>query len=354
MRPSALDILRNGTVIPATPLALTADKKLDEKRQRLLIRYYLDAGAGGIATGVHTTQFEIHDDEIGLLAPVLEVVADEISRFEKTTGKTIVKIAGACGAASRAAGEAELASKLGYDAALLSPGGLGGMSEADHLERARAVSEVMPVIGFALQAAAGGSVFSYDYWSKLCEIKNIVAIKAAPFNRYQTLDIVRAAALSSRADEIALYTGNDDNIAIDLLTKFAFPKNGRTVVKTFAGGLLGHYSVWTKTAAEFFNAFRDARDSGVIDAGLLTLAAKITDMNAAVFDPSHGFAGCISGVHEVLRRQGLLEGIWCVSDRERLSPGQAGEIDRVCAMYPELTDDDFIRENMEKWSKIID
>ena len=351
MRTEALSILRDGTVIPATPLALTAGKKLDEKRQRLLTRYYLNAGAGGIAAGVHTTQFEIHDEKIGLLPPVLEIVADEAARYEKSSGKTIIKIAGACVPISQAVKEAELARELGYDAVLLSPGGLESFTEDYFLARARAAAEVMPVIGFALQAAVGGPVFTYDYWAALCEIDNVVAIKAAPFDRYQTLNIVRAAALSQRADGISLYTGNDDNIVVDLLTRFSFRKEGKVIEKTFAGGLLGYYAVWTKKAVELFNMLREARECGVVNADLLTLAAKITDMNAAVFDPAHGFTGCISGVHEVLRRQGLLAGTWCISGRERLSPGQAGEIDRVYEMYPELTDDEFIRANSEKWSE---
>jgi dihydrodipicolinate synthase/N-acetylneuraminate lyase len=349
MRAPWHELLMEGTVIPATPLALTAGKKLDKKRQRLLIRYYLHAGAGGIATGVHSTQFEIHDPKVGLLAPVLSVVSEEIDRFADETGKPVIKIAGACGPTAQAVEEAGLARDLGYHAVLLSPGGLSGYTEEDFLARAKAVAEVMPVIGFALQTAVGGPVFSYDFWEKLCEIKNVIAIKAAPFNRYQTMDIVRAAAFSSRSKEIALYTGNDDNIVIDLLTDYSFSKDEQVYTKGFAGGLLGHYSCWTKTAVDMFKQIKDIKKSGVIPAELLTIAAKVTDMNAAIFDPSHGFAGCISGMHEVLRRQGLLEGIWCLNDKERLSPGQEKEIDRVCAMYPELTDDGFIRENLVNW-----
>jgi dihydrodipicolinate synthase/N-acetylneuraminate lyase len=344
-------LLHKGTVIPAVPLALTAEKKLDEFRQRRLIRYYLHAGSGGIAAGVHSTQFEIHNPEVGLLRPVLEIVADEIDRFMANTGKTIIKIAGACGPAGQAVEEARLARELGYNAVLLSPGGLPGLSEEAFLERTEAVAEVMPVIGFALQTAVGGKWFGYNYWAKLCEIKNVKAIKIAPFNRYQTLDIVRAAALSSRAEEIALYTGNDDNIAVDLLTTFTFNVNGRTYEKGFTGGLLGHYSVWTKTAVEVFEKLKKAKEDGALTMDLLTLAAKVTDMNAAVFDPANGFAGCISGLHEVLRRQGLLEGIWCISEKEKLSPGQPEEIDRVCRMYPELTDDAFINENIANWGR---
>ena len=236
MRKEAMEILHAGTVIPATPLALTADKKLDDKGQRLLMRYYLNAGAGGIASGVHSTQFEIHDPEVGLLAPVLAIVAEEIARFEAKHGKTIVKIAGACGPLEQAVQEAELARKLGYDAVLLSPGGLPGLDGAGHLARANAVAKVMPVIGFSLQSAVGGPVFTFKYWEALCEIDNVVAIKAAPFDRYQTLNIMRAVAWSSRSDKIAMYTGNDDNIVADLLTTFHFPKNGKSYEKRFAGG----------------------------------------------------------------------------------------------------------------------
>jgi len=348
---TALEILKQGTVIPATPLALTEDKKLDEKRQRLIMRYFLNAGAGGIATGVHSTQFEIHDPKVGLLAPVLEIAADEIRLYEKQKGKVVIKVAGACGPLEQAVKEAELAKKLGYDAVLLSPGGLPGLSEAGFLERAKAVMEVMPVIGFSLQRAVGGPPLSFNFWAQLAEMKNLVAIKAAPFDRYQTLDIMRAVAWSSRANDIAMYTGNDDNIAVDLLTTFEFPKDGVVYKKSFIGGLLGHYSVWTKANVEAFDKLRHAQQTGQITPELLTLAAKITDMNAAVFDPNNGFTGCISGMHEVLRRQGLLAGIWCLSEKEKLSPGQAEELDRVCAMYPELVDDDFINANIAAWAE---
>ena len=349
MRKNALNILLEGTAIPATPLALDANRKFNEKRQRLLMRYYLNAGAGGIATGVHSTQFEIHDEKVGLLKPVLEVVADEINLYEKKSGKTVIKIAGVCGPAKQAANEAELAGTLGYDAVLLSPGGLPDYTENDFIERTKTVAKTLPVIGFALQPAAGGRVFSYNYWEQLCAIDNVLAIKAAPFNRYQTLDIARAAAMSGRAGEISLYTGNDDNIAVDLLTIYQFPKDGKVYSIKFAGGLLGHYTYWTKNAVEQLEMFKKARDSGTVGVELLSMAAKITDMNAAVFDAKNNFSGCISGIHEVLRRQGLMEGIWCINENERLSDGQAEEITRVCNMYPELTDDDFVKENIEDW-----
>jgi hypothetical protein len=338
MRSEAYNLLHKGTVIPATPLALAQDKKLDEKHQRLLINYFLQSGAGGIAAAVHSTQFEIHDPKVGLLAPVLSIVADEIQQFESATGKTIIKIAGCCGPLLQAVNEAKLAKRLGYDAVLLSPGGLPDLSEAGHLTRANAVAEVMPVIGFALQTAVGGPRFSYAYWETLAEINNLVAIKAAPFDRYITTDIMRAVAWSSRSDKIAMYTGNDDNIGIDLMTTYSFPKDGKVYEKYFAGGLLGHYSVWTQKNVELFTQFKTARESGIITPALLTLAAAVTDINAAVFDPVNRFAGCISGIHEVLYRQGLMAGTWCLNENEKLSPGQAGEIDRVCAMYRGLTE----------------
>ena len=349
MRMEAMTAIQTGTVIPATPLALTADKKLDERGQRLLMRYFLAAGAGGIASGVHSTQFEIHDPKMGLLAPVLTVVADEVARYEAATGKIIVKIAGACGPIKQAVKEAELARKLGYDAVLLSPSGLPGLDEAGHLARAKAVAEVIPFVGFSLQTAVGGPALSFKYWEALAEIDNLVAVKAAPFDRYRTTDIMRAVAWSGRAEKIAMYTGNDDNIVVDLLTTFKFPRNGRVYEKSFVGGLLGHYSVWTKANVELFNRLKIAKGSGNITPELLTVAAKVTDMNAAVFDPANRFAGCISGIHEVLRRQGLMADIRCLSDHEKLSPGQSEELDRVCAMYPELVDDEFVRENIAGW-----
>lgn len=345
----ALELLHAGTVIPAHPLALNAERKLDERRQRALTRYYLDAGVGGLAVAVHTTQFEIRDPEVNLLKPVLELASEEVERFEAATGKTIVKVAGVCGETAQAVAEAELAKQLGYDAVLLSPGGLNHMPEDYMLSRTAAVAAVMPVIGFYLQPSVGGRVFTYDYWAKLCEIDNVVAVKSAPFNRYYTQDVVRAATFSSRADQIALYTGNDDNIVIDLLTNYRFEKDGRTYTNHFSGGLLGHWSVWAHTAVQMFERLRNAREKGEITPELLALANQVTDTNAAFFDTANGFAGCIAGLHEVLRRQGLLEGIWCINPQEGMSKGQAEEIDRIYRMYPHLNDDAFVKENLAKW-----
>lgn len=349
MREQVKKQLFEGTVIPAFPLTLNADRTFNPKRQRALIRYYLDAGVGGLAVGVHTTQFAIRDPKIGLYEPVLRIGAEEADAYEAKTGKTIIKIAGVCGPVEQAVKEASLAKSLGYDIVLLSTGGLDQYSEEQLLERAEKVGQIMPFLGFYLQPAVGGRVLSYSYWSRLCENKSLVGIKAAPFNRYMTLDVVRAAAFSSRADDIALYTGNDDNIVIDLLTNYRFEENGRVYEKRFVGGLLGHWSLWTHQVVKLFHRIKEVAGQDQIPADLLVLANQITDCNAAFFDTANGFAGLIPGVHEVLRRQGLMEGIWTLDPEEKLSPGQAEEIDRVYRMYPHLNDDGFVRENLEKW-----
>lgn len=340
----ALAILREGTVIPATTLALDENRQFDEARQRLLTRYYLEAGSGGVATAVHSTQFEIRLPQYNLFERVISTVVDEIRLYEEETGRTVVRVCGVCGPVEQALREAKTARRLGFDAVLLSPGGLNALSEEEMLARTKAVAEVMPVIGFYLQTAVGGRVFSYDYWARLAEIEDVVAIKCASFNRYTTLDVVRAVTLSSRADQIALYTGNDDNIVIDLLTKYRFEKDGRTVENGFRGGLLGHWSIWTAKVVEMFRMLRDAEPT----AELLTLAAQVTDCNSAFFDTAHNFRGCIAGMHEVLRRQGLIESICCLDPEETLSPGQAEEIDRVYAAYPHLNDDAFVREYLKR------
>ena len=340
----ALAILNEGTVIPATTLALDENRQFDEAHQRLLTRYYLEAGSGGVATAVHSTQFEIRLSQYNLFERVISTVVDEIRLYEEETGRTVVRVCGVCGPVEQAVKEAETARRLGFDAVLLSPGGLNTLSEEEMLARTRAVAEIMPVIGFYLQTAVGGRVFSYDYWSKLAEIEGVVAIKCASFNRYTTLDVVRAVTLSSRADQIALYTGNDDNIVIDLLTKYRFEKDGKTVENGFRGGLLGHWSIWTAKVVEMFRMLRDAEPS----VELLTLAAQVTDCNSAFFDTAHNFRGCIAGMHEVLRRQGLIESICCLNPEETLSPGQAEEIDRVYAAYPHLNDDAFVRDYLSR------
>ena len=347
----ALEILHNGTVIPANPLALDKDRKYNEKRQRAITRYYLDAGSGGVAVAVHTTQFEIRQPQYNLFETVIATVSDEIDKYEKENDKVVVKVCGVCGKTEQAVSEALLAKKYGYDAVLLSPGGLNDFDEDYMVERTEAVARVMPVIGFYLQTAVGGRYFTYNYWQRICAIENVVAIKSAPFNRYATLDLVRAAAMSERCDKIALYTGNDDNIVTDLVTGYKFTVDGKTYYKRFVGGLLGHWSVWTKKAVEMFEKLKECAESRQVPYEVLELANEVTDTNAVFFDAANNFAGCIAGLHEVLRRQGLFEGIWCLNPDEKMSDGQNEEIDRVYKMYPHLNDDDFVKANLDKWIK---
>ncbi|WP_343704684.1 dihydrodipicolinate synthase family protein [Chitinophaga sp.] len=341
MNPSVKELLYAGTVIPAHPLALTAERRLDEARQRRLTRYYIAAGAGGVAVGVHTTQFEIRKPEVDLYETVLRLAAEEVTKANLQ--RPFIKVAGICGPTEQALAEARLAVSYGYDLGLVSMGGLKDYSEDQLVKHIAAVAEVIPVFGFYLQPSVGGRILSYRFWEQMVNIPNVLAIKTAPFNRYQTLDVVRAVCSSPRRDEIALYTGNDDNIVADLITTYRFNINGKTVEKKFAGGLLGHWSVWTKKVTELFAEIKSGQQNGLLQKGI-----AVTDMNAALFDPANAFRGSIAGIHEVLRRQGLLEGIWCIEDKEQLSPGQLEEIDRVTAAYPELTDDDFVRSFLEK------
>jgi dihydrodipicolinate synthase/N-acetylneuraminate lyase len=330
------DLLRSGIAIPASPLALNAHRRLDERRQRALARYYIAAGVGGLAVGVHTTQFEIRQPQIGLFRPVLELAAREMDRADRP----LVRVAGICGQTRQACAEAELIRELKYHAGLLSLAALRGESDEALIAHCRAVAQITPIIGFYLQSAVGGAVLPYSFWRRFCEIENVAAIKMAPFNRYQTLDVVRAVIDSGRED-IALYTGNDDNIVLDFLTPYRLAGRERRIL----GGLLGHWSVWTKTAVEMHQRCRNADPSP----DLLRLAVEVTDANAAFFDAANGFAGCIAGLHEVLRRQGLLEGIWCLNPEETLGNGQAREIDRVYQAYPHLNDDEFVRSHLEEW-----
>jgi len=344
-------LLFEGTVIPAHPLALKQDLKLDEYRQRGLTRYYMASGAGGIAIGVHTTQFEIRNPEINLYEKVLEITADEIEKGSLT--RPFIKVAGICGLTEQAVHEAEIAVKYGYDLGLVSMVAFKTQSETEIIAHVRAVSEVIPVFGFYLQAAIGGRIYSYDFWCQFAEIPNVYAIKIAAFNRYQTLDVVRAVCNSSRSREIALYTGNDDNIIADLLTPYRFEINGQRVEKRFVGGLLGHWAVWTEKAVKLLEKVKECVAGNYTDAAnMLALNIAVTDMNAAIFDPAHNFHGCITGVHEVLRRQGLMEGIWTLNPNENLSPGQFEEITRVIKAYPNLIDDDFVNAFLEKEIRI--
>lgn len=347
IKPEIKKFLREGTVIPAHPLALDASRRLDEKRQRGLTQYYLATGAGGIAVGVHTTQFEIRDPAVNLYGRVLELAAEEVN--SAALSRPFIKVAGIVGPTERALSEAETAVKYGYDLGLLSMGGLKDWTEEQILDRVRAVAEVIPVFGFYLQPSVGGRIFTYDFWLAFAQIPNVQAIKVAAFNRYQTLDVVRAVCHSGRHEEIALYTGNDDNIVQDLLTTYRFTIAGKIIEKQFVGGLLGHWAVWTRKAVELLEEIKKCRKRG--DEGLSDLLSKgieVTDMNAAIFDPAHSFHGCIPGIHEVLRRQGLLDGRWCLNPQEELSPGQMREIDRVCNAYPHLTDDEFVRELLQQ------
>ncbi|MCX4552278.1 dihydrodipicolinate synthase family protein [Streptomyces sp. NBC_01500] len=343
MSTPSLDALAHGAVIPAHPLALDASRKLDERRQRALTRYYLASGAGGAAVAVHTTQFGIREPQVGLFRPVLELAAETI-RAE--AGRPFIKIAGACGYTAQAVSEAETAAELGYDAVLLSPA-VPGADEKGLLERARAVGEVLPVIGFYLQEAVGGRYLSPRFWAAFTDLPSTVAVKIAPFDRYRTADAVRAVAGADRAGEVALYTGNDDGIIGDLLTPYETAGGER---RWFAGGLLGQWAVWTGSAVSLLDDVRAAR-AGDHEAMLRCLARgpELTDANSAVFDVRGAFRGCIAGVHEVLRRQGLLEGTWCLDPAETLSPGQADEITRVAAAYPWLTDDAFVAEHLDDW-----
>ncbi len=330
--------LQRGVVIPAHPLALTSQRTLDEQRQRALTRYYLDAGAGGIAVGVHTTQFAIRHPKHALLRPVLEL-ARETAQAWRRNDKPLAMIAGAIGDTRQAVAEASLARDLGYDLVLLSLGALGTASTGELLAHCRAVAEVLPVFGFYLQPAVGGRVLDYGFWRAFAELERVWAIKIAPFNRYQTLDVVRAVVDAGRTD-IALYTGNDDSIVVDLLTPF--PGSRR-----IAGGLLGQWAVWTQAATHLLARVHAA--GATIDAQWLADAAALTDANSAIFDAANGFAGCIPGIHEVLRRQGLLGGNWCLDEHEVLSPGQAEHIARVSKAYPWLADDPFVEENLSRW-----
>jgi len=344
------EVLRRGVVIPAHPLAITAGLKLDERRQRALSRYYIAAGAGGLAVGVHTTQFAIRDPKVGLFRPVLEIAAEELDRGDDARDEPLVRIAGLCGDTQQAVREAGLVRELGYHAGLLS---LAAMRDADDpqlVEHCREVARVLPLVGFYLQPAVGGRVLPYAFWRRFAEIENVAAVKIAPFNRYQTIDVVRAVAESGR-DDIALYTGNDDNIVADLLTPYRFRNaRGETRQRRFVGGLLGHWAVWTKPAVELLQECPRIVAAGEhIPAEMLRRNIEVTDSNAAFFDTANNFAGCIAGLHEVLRRQGLLEGTWCLDPQETLSPGQAEEIDRVCAAYPHLSDDAFVAQRRDEW-----
>jgi len=345
-----LDLIRQGTVIPATPLALNSSRQFDERRQRALMRYYIDAGVGGIAVGMHFTQFEIRTPGIDLFESVLSVCADEIDRYSAKTGRTIAKIAGFNGRTETALKQAQIARDLGYHFGIASMAAFAGAMEQEMIHHVRELAKIMPMFGFYLLTGVGGIKLQYTFWRQLVEIENVVGIKIAPFDRYGTVDVARALADAGRENEITLYTGNDDSILYDFITPFRFgpPESARTV--RIRGGLLGQWACWTKRAVELHaRMLRVVDGSEEITPELLTLSAQITDANAALFDPAHNFAGSIPGVNEILCRQGFLEGNWTLKRDEVLSPGQHQEIDRVCAAYPHLTDDAFVAENLTRW-----
>ncbi|MDZ7615364.1 MAG: dihydrodipicolinate synthase family protein [Patescibacteria group bacterium] len=342
-------LLQRGLAIPASPLALNAQRKLDERRQRALWRYYSAAGAGGVAVGVHTTQFAIRDPSVGLFEPLLALAHEEFNRLDVVRLEPLVRIAGICGPTEQAVAEAGLARQHGFHLGLLSLGALANADEDGLLEHCRAVGEVMPIMGFYLQAAVGGRVLPYRFWRRLAELESLVAIKAAPFNRYHTLDVMHAVAAAGR-DDVAMYTGNDDNIVIDLLSPYRIPVGTEVVTRYFVGGLLGHWAVWTRRAVELLERCRMlVAAGGPIPRALMTHNIEVTDANSVLFDVPNGFAGCIAGIHEVLRRQGLLEGTWCLDPAEGLSPNQSEELDRIHRTYPHLTDDPFVAAHRDAW-----
>jgi hypothetical protein len=347
--PRIASALRRGLVIPACPLALTADRRWNERRQRALFRYYLAAGAGGLAVGVHTTQFAIRDPHVDLFRPLLELAAEEMDHADQHGKHPVVRIAGVVGRTTQAIEEARLIKSLGYHAGLLNLSAMTDTSESDLLAHCRRVAEIIPLFGFYLQPGLGGLVLHYSFWRRFAEIDNVAAIKVAPFNRYQSLDVIRAIAEAGR-DDIALYTGNDDTIVLDLLTPYRFQINGKMVERRIVGGLLGQWAVWTRRAVEMLDECHRLTDLGAdIPAEMMRRAIEMTDVNAAVFDAANNFAGCIPGVHEILRRQGLFESTCCLDPSQILGPGQAEEIDRVYRAYPHLNDDDFVRTHLNEW-----
>ena len=337
-------LLKAGTVIPAHPLALDASRKFDRRRQRALTRYYLDAGSGGLAVGVHTTQFAIR--ETGLYSEVLSLAAETASAW---VDRPLVMVAGLAGKTAQAVAEAKTAKSLGYHAGLLSLAAMKGSDTDALIEHCTAVAREIPLVGFYLQPAVGGLHLDSAFWARFAAIPEVIAIKVAPFNRYRTLDVVRGIVEAGAEDRITLYTGNDDHIVLDLVTPFTVMRDGKPVTMRFRGGLLGHWSVWTKGAIEIFQRCRVAAEKDAVSADLLALDSRVTDCNSAFFDVANDFHGCIAGCHEVLRRQGLLEGTWCLDPNEGLSRGQSAEIDRVLRRHADLSDDAFVAANLERW-----
>ena len=339
-----LRAFRDGCVIPAHPLALNADRKMDRRRQRALSRYYIDAGVGGLAVGVHTTQFAIRD--VGLYRPVLEIAAETAADW---AARPILMVAGVAGPTAQALEEARTAKAIGYDSALVSLAALKTESEAELIDHCRSIAGILPVMGFYLQTAVGGRRLSRDFWRRLAEIDNVIGVKMAPFNRYATLDVARGIAEARAENRVSLYTGNDDHIVLDLLARHRVMRDGEPVDLEIVGGLLGHWCVWTKGAVDVLERCKAAKASGGVDADMMRLDGAVTDCNAAVFDAANDFHGVIAGCHEILHRQGLLEGRWCLDPEEDLGPGQMEELDRVYREYPDLNDDAFVAANLDRW-----
>jgi hypothetical protein len=344
----SLAVLRRGAAIPAHLLALDAERRLDVRRQRAMTRYYLDAGAGGVAVGVHSTQFAIRD--VGLYQPVLELAMQTAREWEPLGGpRPLFMVAGLAGRTEQAVREARIARALGYHAGLLSLAAMKGAGEQELVAHCRAVADEFPLVGFYLQPAVGGIHLPMTFWQQFAAIDNVVAIKMAPFHRYRTLDVIRGVVAARAEERVTLYTGNDDHIVLDLLAPFRFLRDGEPVTVRIQGGLLGHWSVWTRAAVQLLDRIHAAVDAGSAPMDLLALDSQVTDCNAALFDVAHDFHGCIAGCHEVLRRQGLLQGTWCLDPQEGLSPGQAEALSRVAREYPHLTDDAFVAEHRERW-----
>ncbi|TVR30562.1 MAG: dihydrodipicolinate synthase family protein [Spirochaetaceae bacterium] len=347
--PQARAQFDSGLVIPAMPLALSPEREFDPVGQRAVLRYYVDAAVGGLAVGVHSTQFAVRDTP-GFYQRILHFARDTVAEWAERRNRPMVMIAGICGGREQALSEARLARSCGYHAGLLSLAALKESSIEQLVAHADAVSQQIPLIGFYLQPAVGGMMLPYDFWRRFAALQNVWGVKIAPFDRYATLAVLRGIADSGRADDVALYTGNDDSIVTDLLTPFRFAGVDGVRGMRISGGLLGHWGVWTRRAVEIHQRCRKlALSEAPIPAAMLTLAAEITDMNGAVFDAAHGYAGCLPGVHEVLHRQGIFGSITCLDPDERLSPGQADEITRVCSAYPHLTDDDFVQQHLAEW-----
>lgn len=346
-----MDTFKRGCAIPAQPLALDEDRQFNHQHQRALTRYYIDAGVGGIAVGVHSTQFEIRDPGIDLFEPVLELASETIDDYCAQNDTQILKIAGVCGKTEQALAEATFAVGQGYHACLLSLAAFADSDIDEIIAHCQRISEVMPLIGFYLQPSVGGRILPYEFWRKFAEIDNVIGIKMAPFNRYQTFDVVRAVCEAGRADDVTLYTGNDDNIVVDLLSEYTIQcSNGQAVSVRIRGGLLGHFCVWTRSAVALLEEIHVITEKNAdVPQALLTKNIEVTDMNAVIFDVANSFHGCIPGIHEVLVRQGLLLGTWCLNPQEVLSAGQADEITRVCRAYPHLIDDAFVAQNLSRW-----